>query len=249
MRSTTFAILGVTAAMCLGLVAIVSQQGLPVLPGLPLPALSVEQGKVHDAEAIATPRTSPRSDAEPAASAVQQLTSGGRARAERSDSSGLSGSHQLATVQDSPPADSGNDVNPGAETPVAPVSEAPPPDEVPASAPAPAPVPEPVAATPAVGTPPGKATAAVDASASEEEKNAQAREDETQEERGARRGQKGGRTGRSEPSPPLAVPPEPQEDTDAQEDAPDGVESSAAQAEIDEDRGRGGGRGHRRSSR
>jgi hypothetical protein len=49
MRSTTFALLGVTTAIGLGMIAIVSQQGFSPLPGLPLPGGPSERGRVHEA--------------------------------------------------------------------------------------------------------------------------------------------------------------------------------------------------------
>ncbi len=52
-RSTTFALLGITAAMGLSLVAIVSQQAWPELPGLPLPGVTADRGEVHGAVRVA----------------------------------------------------------------------------------------------------------------------------------------------------------------------------------------------------
>jgi hypothetical protein len=59
MRTTTFALLGITAAAGLGLVAIFSQQGWPLLPSSPLPtppaaAVAVEEARAIDAHHLAT---------------------------------------------------------------------------------------------------------------------------------------------------------------------------------------------------
>jgi hypothetical protein len=52
MRSTAFALLGITAALALGLVALVSQQSLPFLPDGPIPAYQARQGSVANALAL-----------------------------------------------------------------------------------------------------------------------------------------------------------------------------------------------------
>jgi hypothetical protein len=234
MRSTTFALLGIVAAMALGLVAMVSSQGVPVLPGLPLPGLSTERDRVDDARAIATP--GPAQGLGPAAEVpVAGSATGDGAEPKRTDSSSLSGSRQLATAQNPLPTDPGVDGTPSDEAPV-PVPTAPPPVEAPATAPAPQPAP----AAPTVGTPPGKATAVVDASQNDDGENARGDEPKTQEKRDARGGRAGGGTGRGDSSP-VAPPSQAQDDADTQNE---GSDEASSQAEIDEDGGRGGSRGH-----
>src|SRR3954452_521796 len=53
-RSTSLALLGLTAAVGLALVAYVAHQGWPLLPGSPIPSITSPHGSVHDAE-IAAP--------------------------------------------------------------------------------------------------------------------------------------------------------------------------------------------------
>ncbi|MGB7685555.1 MAG: hypothetical protein WBL45_07190, partial [Solirubrobacterales bacterium] len=55
MRSTTFALLGITAATCLGLVAVFSQQEWPLLSPGPLPAAPTGPTAVGDAAIAAGP--------------------------------------------------------------------------------------------------------------------------------------------------------------------------------------------------
>lgn len=166
MRSTTFAILGITAAMCLGLVAIVSQQGFPVLPALPIPGLSTEREQVHEGR-IAAQRPSPALGTAVEASVVRGAASGGGGEPERSgssDSSGVSGSRQLATAPVPVPSEPADDGGSEEEPPAAPVAASPPTDAAVATPLRPAP-----AAPPIVATPPDKGTAAVDSSEDDEE--------------------------------------------------------------------------------
>jgi hypothetical protein len=148
MRSTTFALLGVTAAMGLGLVAVISQQGWPLLPAAPLPGLSVEQAKVHDAVAI-------RPDGGSSAPGSLVAAQGRRAATDqRADAatpgSDLSGSRQLATAPSPVPADpaTGSPAEQPVPTEPAPVTP------VPAPVPPPAPVTGPPASPTAPAPPP-----------------------------------------------------------------------------------------------
>jgi hypothetical protein len=151
MRSTTFALLGITAAMGLGLVAIVSQQGWPLLPASPLPAPPGEQGAIDDAAVVQMHRTpiSPRRSTEAAGG---RSAMDGRAvdRTEgRESASHLSGSRQLATAPLSPPADpaGGNPAGRGAPVEPPPVAQSPGGPAAPIAPPQPAaPPPSPVTA-------------------------------------------------------------------------------------------------------
>lgn len=53
MRTTAFALLGVTTAMALGLVALISQQDWPYLPVGPIPSYQAEHGRLENAIALA----------------------------------------------------------------------------------------------------------------------------------------------------------------------------------------------------
>jgi hypothetical protein len=53
-RSTGFAALGITAAMGLGLVALLSQQGLPYLPASPIPEYGTKSGSLDGAISVAS---------------------------------------------------------------------------------------------------------------------------------------------------------------------------------------------------
>lgn len=145
MRSTTFALLGVTAAMGLGLVAIVSQQGWPVLPASPLPVAPTEHAEVHDAIAVRSPFPSSVSRLSPGKRAGKPAADRGAGPAE-ARASRLSGSRQLAAPP--PPSSSGpvadGPSGDGASPP--PESAAPPPSQAPAAAPTPAPAPQPASA-------------------------------------------------------------------------------------------------------
>ena len=52
-RSTSLALLGLTAAVGLALIAYVAQQGWPLLPSSPIPSITSEHGAIHDAEVAA----------------------------------------------------------------------------------------------------------------------------------------------------------------------------------------------------
>jgi hypothetical protein len=66
MRSTTFALLGITAAMALGLVAIAAQQVWPELPFSPLPGPAAKHGEIHNALVVAQPGGNKIGSAQPA---------------------------------------------------------------------------------------------------------------------------------------------------------------------------------------
>jgi hypothetical protein len=147
MRSTAFALLGITAALALGLVAIAAQQGWPDLPFSPLPGPAAKQGEVHGALVAAPPGDAGVGSAQPAARAVTGAaaapTDGGG-----TDKSGsrLSGSRQLEVpvAGEEPAADapSGQDAAPP------PSQVALPPTAPPAAAPEPSPEPAAPAASP-----------------------------------------------------------------------------------------------------
>jgi hypothetical protein len=162
MRSTTFALLGVTAAIGLGLVAILSQQGWPLLPAVPLPGAAVGQEEVGDATTVATPSaspplTQPQPRLRPGADGP--VTNPPAAPGERADSH-LSGSHQLVAASP-PPANPPQSTPAGQEASPQPSPQ--PPSEAPAAAPvpaaAPAAVPAPAAAAPAAVSSPEPAAA------------------------------------------------------------------------------------------
>jgi len=128
MRSTTFALLGITAAVGLGLVATLSQQSWPLLPSAPLPGLPSE-GQVHDAAPVkgADTVSTSRPAVGPLAGGVR--TSDRRVAGQRAgqQTSGLSESRQPAAAAPPAPADLPAD-DPTGEPPSpapAPVAEAP----------------------------------------------------------------------------------------------------------------------------
>lgn len=147
LRSTAFALLGVTTAMALGLVALVSQQSWPYLPVSPIPGYEAKQGKVESAVAMAPALIAPVSRGRTAS--VDHPAAGAGGRAPAPVSTDLSNSRQLHTPAHSPsrsPEPGGGPPSAGA-TPVKPPPPAPSPPPT-ASAPAPAPAPSP-APTPA----------------------------------------------------------------------------------------------------
>jgi len=156
LRSTAFALLGVTTAMALGLVALVSQQSWPYLPVSPIPGYEAKQGKVESAVAMAPAPLTPASRGRTAAAARPAEGAGGQLPAPLSTD--LANSQQLHTPARSPSRspETGGGVTPGGVTttpvepaPPAATPAAPPPQTAPA--PTPAPTPAPVAAAP---TPP-----------------------------------------------------------------------------------------------
>lgn len=100
MRSTTFALLGGTALFGLAIVAIMSQQGLPYLPSLPLPGTSSGGEEVSGAAVAERPQGGP---AGAASGGVGPIVAPGRdgagSRTDGSDSesSALATSHQIGS--------------------------------------------------------------------------------------------------------------------------------------------------------
>ncbi len=140
MRSTAFALLGVTAAMGLGLVALIAQQGWPVLPFSPIPGPPVGHVAVHEATAVAR---SPRGASKGAGHRVRAraLPAAGPPPVQApSPGSRLAGAHQVASHQAPPP--SPGDGQPGGgdgsqPTPAGQAAPAPAPSAPPATAPPP----------------------------------------------------------------------------------------------------------------
>ena len=94
MRSTGFALLGITAAMGLGLVAFVSQQGWPYLPAAPIPGNTSKHGTLDNAIALA-PISAESNDAASHVTAHRSFAGRASAPAEPNDSR-VYGSHQVA---------------------------------------------------------------------------------------------------------------------------------------------------------
>jgi hypothetical protein len=149
MRSTTFALLGITAAMGLGLVALVSQQGWPYLPALPIPAAPPEHAAVHDARVV-TPSLIASGPLEfhTGTSGSAQFAGFGGVKGpviQARGSSHLSGSHQVGGRAVSPPSPGeGQSAGEGTAEPAPPsqpVSEAPAPTPAPTATPVSAPNP------------------------------------------------------------------------------------------------------------
>lgn len=73
-RSTSFAMLGLTAAVGLGLVALALNQSWPLLPGGPIPGAAVESA-LHEAVVAAQPQPAPTRGA---ATATPPVATAGR---------------------------------------------------------------------------------------------------------------------------------------------------------------------------
>ncbi len=142
-RSTGFALLGITTAMGLGLVALVSQQNWPYLPASPIPEYGGDRGGLDSAIVVALP---PAGFGMPASHGPARKGSLDRgtapagtndSRLSRSDQVSVgpdvSGGHQASGESTPPPAPAGPDSRPPVPPP--PPSGAPAP---PASAPSPA---------------------------------------------------------------------------------------------------------------
>ncbi len=160
MRSTTFALLGITAAMGLGLVAVVSQQGFSLLPAAPIPGLTAEQEGVHDAIELGPPAvgaTVRRPSARRSGEEPNPERPASRREA-REPGSQVSGSRRLVAA---PPPRS--PAEPPDATPAAPAEPAP--IEPSHSSPSPQPSPAPAAPPPSAPSPPTPAPAAVTVSA------------------------------------------------------------------------------------
>jgi hypothetical protein len=141
MRSTTFALLGLTAAAGLGLVAIFSQPGWPLLSPDPLPS-SPRQG-VDVGVPIANPQ-GPPATADGTRGGAGQAPSSAAAAPTEGSGSRLAGSVRIVAPPNPPSSTGGG--TPHSQGPEAPSAE-----PVPAPAPAATPEPTPVAA-PATGS-------------------------------------------------------------------------------------------------
>jgi hypothetical protein len=162
MRTTTFALLGALAAMGLGLVAIFSQAGLPILSETPIPALIEGHDSVSPAAALTRPRPV-RPDGSVAAGRAARVTRhpaspvGGLVAA---PGSRLSSSQQVAAPTASKPHAGGGKEAPGGTPTPAPSgpstpAQSPAAETAPASAPvasAPAATTSPAATAPAATT-------------------------------------------------------------------------------------------------
>lgn len=146
MRSTAFALLGITAATCLGLVAVFSQQEWPLLSPGPLPVAPAGPGAVGDAAIAAGPPAAGDGSAQrplqprviPAATvpvAVPPVEQGGGS---------AEITNQLPAPQVSPPGPDGS--QPAEPPEPQPTSPAQPPTVVPAPTPEQVPVPAPITA-------------------------------------------------------------------------------------------------------
>jgi hypothetical protein len=160
-RSTGFALLGITAAMGLGLVALVSQQSWPYLPASPIPEYGAEQGRVDSAIAVAPP---PAGFGTPASHspARKDLPERGAARRGTNDAR-LSRSDPVSVDPDisgpTGPQSTGEGTTPPAAPGPDPSSSVPPPPPIPQTpAPAPPSVPAPQAAVNPPADPPAVAS-------------------------------------------------------------------------------------------
>jgi hypothetical protein len=154
MRSTAFALLGVTAAMALGLVALASRQTWPDFPVGPIPTYEAKAGKVDSAVALA-PSLAQRDPARATLTAGRSTAPGTGVGG--SKGSGLSSSRQASSAP-TPPDPTGG--YPGGESTTAPAPSPPSQDPGPSppreSAPPPAPVPaSPPPPTPVATSQPG----------------------------------------------------------------------------------------------
>jgi hypothetical protein len=134
-RSTGFALLGLTAAVCLGLVAFISHQGWPDILGGPIPRPPAEHQAVHERTIAAGPMTFRGSfvhlhGANATGASTRQHDSGSTPVG-----SHLAGSHEVATspalAGDRPAGHGAPGTQPVQQPPAAPTTPAP----VPATAP------------------------------------------------------------------------------------------------------------------
>jgi hypothetical protein len=167
MRSTAFALLGVTAAMALGLVALASHQSWPYFPVGPIPTYEAKVGKVDEAVALAI-SPARRDTTAPSFSAGRSMTPG--AGAAESKDSGLSTTRQASSAPPTPGPTGGypggeSTTTPSPSPPSQDPGPSPPPSPSPSPSPAPAPAPtspppaapsQPVVLPPATSSSPGK---------------------------------------------------------------------------------------------
>lgn len=167
-RSTTFAMLGVTAAVALGLVALIAQQGWPLLPLGPIVGPSSGRVAVGEARIVRAHRAPIAGAARRPGTrgAVGGARHRGAAAAEPARSN-VSGAHQLAVAP--PPSQTGGS-QPPAPGPTAKPPAAPGPSATPAAPPATAPTSTP--ATPSAPAQPSVTATAASTSTPPEGQNA-----------------------------------------------------------------------------
>ncbi len=132
MRSTTFALLGITAAMGLGLVAVASQQSWPLLPAAPVPGLPWS-GEVEEATVVVAAPIAPISSDRPAAGLISasETDRGDRRSSGSGANSQLSDSRTLATAPPQPAPDPASEPPSASPPPVAAAPSPAPPAESP----------------------------------------------------------------------------------------------------------------------
>lgn len=238
MRSTTFALLGITAAMGLGLVAVVSQQGWPLLPAAPLPPLPVEQSGIDDATVVTAPQGASASRHGGASEAGRPAED--RGAVEREPAARLSAPRRLETAPPpvTGPAATGEPSHPeqGTTPPGHQALDQPAGGSLPA---APPPNPAPPAST-APAVPPAPTPPPVTASANRGKGNAYGKYKPP-----------GGSKGRSHRSAPATPAPPPASVVPAPDAAPGevGVPPSAAETAGDKDKGNGHGHAYGHAGR
>ncbi len=155
MRSTTFALLGITAATCLGLVAVFSQQEWPLLSPGPLPVAPAGPGAVGDAAIVAGPSVAepPSAQRPPQPRVIPVATAPVVVPAPGQGGGTVEVTGQLPAPQASPPGPDGS--QPAEPPEPQPTSPAEPPTVAPAPTPEQAPTPAPITppAPPVVATP------------------------------------------------------------------------------------------------
>jgi outer membrane biosynthesis protein TonB len=147
MRSTTFALLGITAAAGLGLVAIFSQQSWPLLSPDPLPSAPAGSEAVHEAMIVERPIGG-------AGAGDSRMRPGPAPAAPHSSQAPVVESTDVATgLPLSPPRSEGSD---GAPSTRQTKPRQPPPEPAPEPSVAVAPAPAPASPAPVTAAPPGK---------------------------------------------------------------------------------------------
>jgi hypothetical protein len=162
MRSTTFALLGITAAMGLGLVAVASQQSWPLLPGAPIPGVpwsgEVEEATVVAAAPIASTLTD-RGLADGTGTGTRNLERGDRQPSGAGGDSQLSDSRTLATAPPQRAPDPAPEVPSGSPPPVSSSPAPTAPSQSPNVAPAPEPSSSPASSPATPASPPALSAA------------------------------------------------------------------------------------------
>jgi hypothetical protein len=163
MRTTAFALLGVTTAMALGLVALASQQSWHYLPVGPLPSYQAQHGKLHSAIAVGSAAAELGTSSD---TPIDRALFRGAAAMAGSNESRLAGSHRVSQSGAPDPAPAQPD---GASPPPRAPGATPPDrasDPTPVSPPvAPPPLPAPATPSPTATVPlPAPAPSAVAAS-------------------------------------------------------------------------------------